>query len=175
MMLNKADISDIPFLKALINSAYRGETAKQGWTYESDLLQGVLRTDEAELEALIRNPSVALLTCRNESSQIQGCVCLTQKPEGLYLGMLTVQPELQGAGIGKKLLAAAEDHARALGISRIFMTVFTVREELLAWYERHGYQRNGTIVPFDINLLYGVPTQHLEFYELEKRVGGQAS
>ncbi len=170
MILKKADIADIPALKALINSAYRGETAKQGWTYESDLLQGELRTDEAEIEALLRDSSVTLLTCRNEQSQIQGCVCLTQKPAGLYLGMLTVQPDLQGAGIGKKLLAAADEHARSLGISRIFMTVFTVREELLAWYERHGYQRNGTIVPFEVNHLYGVPTQHLEFYELEKRL-----
>jgi N-acetylglutamate synthase-like GNAT family acetyltransferase len=169
-MLKKADISDIPALKALINSAYRGESAKKGWTYESDLLEGELRTDESELEALITNPSVTLLTYRNAASEIQGCVCLTQKPTGLYLGMLTVQPDLQGAGIGKKLLAAADDHAHALGVSRIFMTVFTVRGELLAWYERHGYQRNGTIVPFEVNHLYGVPTQHLEFYELEKRV-----
>lgn len=161
---------DIPALNTLINSAYRGESAKKGWTHEALLLEGELRTDTDELARLMAQPEISFLTVRDAMGDILGCVCLTQKPQGLYLGMLTVQPDLQGGGIGKKLLALSDQHAKSLGISRIFMSVITVRSELIAWYERHGYQRTGEILPFLVDTKYGVPTQHLEFYVLEKWV-----
>jgi ribosomal protein S18 acetylase RimI-like enzyme len=78
-----------------------------------------------------------------ENNQIIGCVLLVEKEQELYLGMLTVSPELQNSGLGKKLLQQAEVHAQALGLPKIIMTVISLREELIAWYKRHGYIDNG--------------------------------
>jgi len=82
--------------------------------------------------------------------------------------MFSVSPSAQGKGIGKKLLAAADDYAREHNCASIFMTVITVREELIAWYERNGYRKTGKVVPFPVDERYGIPTQPLEMLVLEK-------
>ncbi len=163
--------SDIPQLLPLINSAFRGDSARQGWSHEADLLQGTQRTDEATLRALMQIADAVLLKYCNKAGDIEGCVFLRKKERGLYLGMLTVAPRLQGSGIGKKLLAAAEVYAREQGIQYIYMTVFSVREELIAWYERHGYRRTGRTKPYEVNPEFGIPTRPLVFVILEKELG----
>ena len=162
--------ADITQLLPLINSAFRGDTARQGWTHEADLLQGERRTDEATLRALMQIANAIVLKYCNDAGDIEGCVFLSKKERGLYLGMLTVAPELQGAGIGKKLLAAAEAYAREQGCTFIYMNVFSVRQELIAWYERHGYRRTGEMKPYEANPEFGVPVQPLEFVILEKEL-----
>jgi ribosomal protein S18 acetylase RimI-like enzyme len=85
--------------------------------------------------------------------------------------MLSVAPNTQGKGIGKKLMAAAEDHARSLGITAIFMTVISVRKELIDWYVRHGYRLTGERKPFVVpDTRWGIPKQQLEFVVLEKKI-----
>lgn len=170
MFISPATLPDIPSLLTVVNSAFRGDAARQGWTHESDLIHGEQRTDEATLQDLLQNPAVTLLKCTDEAGRLLGCVCLQVKPRGLYLGMLTVAPALQGAGIGKKLLAAADDHARQCGCAKIYMTVFSVRHELVAWYLRHGYRLTGEVEPYGVDPKFGVPTQPLEFVILEKEV-----
>ena len=160
--------SDIPQLLPLINGAFRGDSARRGWTSEADLLLGTKRTDEATLSNLMQLPGAIILKYCNEENILQGCVFLHKKERGLYLGMLTVDPELQGGGIGKKLMSAAEEHARATGCRSIFMNVFSVREELIAWYERLGYHRTGEMKPYDANPDFGTPTRPLEFAIMEK-------
>lgn len=156
-------------INRLVNSAYRGEESRQGWTTEADLLDGT-RIDEAAVLDLIARPgTTVLLYC--EDNQILGCVQLRTEGSKLYLGMLSVKPELQAKGIGKKLMAAAEDHARALGLTAIFMTVLSVREELIAWYGRQGYRFTGERQPFVVpDARWGIPKQELEFVVLEKPV-----
>jgi ribosomal protein S18 acetylase RimI-like enzyme len=82
--------------------------------------------------------------------------------------MFSVSPSAQGKGIGKKLLAAADAYAREHNCVSIFMTVITVREELIAWYEKNGYQKTGKVLPFPVDERYGIPTQPLEMLVLEK-------
>src|SRR4030095_2769443 len=125
---------DISSLVALMDNAYRGEGAKQGWTSESDLFIGNKRTDEITVGNLIKKPGAVFLKYLNEEGIIEGCVFLHKKEERLYLGMFSVSPTAQGKGIGKKLLAAAEDYAKKQNSSSIYMTVITVREKLIAWY-----------------------------------------
>jgi predicted N-acetyltransferase YhbS len=72
-----------------------------------------------------------------ENEHINACVLLVEKGQQLYLGMLTVSPELQNSGIGKNFYMRPETHA-SLGIASV-MTVISAREELIAWYKRHGY------------------------------------
>jgi len=168
-MITKSTLEDIPALTTLINSAYRGESSKKGWTTEAHLLEGK-RTDEPEMTEIFLDPKNTILKF-TENDKIIGSVLLVEKGNQLYLGMLTVSPELQNSGIGKKLLAEAENQAKTLGLSSIIMTVISVREELVAWYKRHGYVDTGEREAFpesDIHVtISDVP---LEFIYLEKKL-----
>jgi len=164
-----ATAADIPQLMKLINSAYRGDEAKKGWTHEADLIEGAIRTDADSLRELIHKHNVVILKyMRNE--MIGGCVYLEKKEDRLYLGMLSVSPQIQAKGVGKKLLKAAEDHARKSNCNRIEMTVISVRKELIAWYERNGYRKTDKTEPFPDDGKFGNPKQPLEFVYLEKQL-----
>jgi ribosomal protein S18 acetylase RimI-like enzyme len=163
MKLREATTDDLPDLHALIESAYRGETARAGWSHEADLLEGE-RTDQAELGAMLANPAQHLLLF-HDGERPACCVALSEKDRGLvYLGLLTVDPARQASGLGRMMLAATEDHARSdLGARRIEMTVIRLRTELIAWYERRGYAATGERRPFPIE-----GHDELEFVVLEK-------
>jgi len=165
-----AQLKDVPSLVALINSAYRGDSSRLGWTTEADLLDGI-RTDEFSLTALLEDPDGTLFVYTLEAiNQIIGCVYLKRSEGKLYLGMLTVSPQRQAQGIGKKLLAAAEAYALENHIPAIFMTVITQRVELIDWYQRHGYIKTGERRPFPSDSKFGLPKQPLEFEVLEKKI-----
>ncbi len=167
-----ATASDVAALHPLIERAYRGETARAGWTHEADLLSGA-RTSADELAALIADPDrVILLAHRND--RLIGCVQVARAGEdGAYLGMLTVDPALQASGLGRRLLAAAETEARLrFGARRMEMTVIHRRAELIAWYERRGYAPTGERRPFPLDHLRSArdPGEDLSFVVLEKRL-----
>ena len=167
-LISPATPADVPALAALVNSAYRGEQSKAGWTTEADLISGKIRIDEQELQQQIGNQSVTLLLYRNEQGMPLGSVYLERKGKKLYLGLLSVKPELQGAGIGKKLLAAAEAYAKKNDCDSIFMTVILQRTELVDWYVRHGYRNTGEKRPFPAGNKFGEALVPLEFVVLEK-------
>jgi ribosomal protein S18 acetylase RimI-like enzyme len=169
-MITKATVADVSSLNKLINSAYRGEFSKKGWTTEANLLEGS-RTNETELIEILHDSKNTILKL-TENEHINACVLLVEKGEQLYLGMLTVSPELQNSGIGKKLLYEAEVHAKTLGLTTIIMTVISAREELIAWYKRHGYFDTGAREPFPIGDIHiSISEQPLEFMVLEKKIG----
>jgi ribosomal protein S18 acetylase RimI-like enzyme len=159
---------DIPELLVLVNSAYRGEAAKKGWTHEADLIAGEVRTDENTILKMMNTPGAVFLTCRDEDYTLLGCVYLQNNDGRLYLGMFAVNPELQAKGIGKRLLYAATDHAIQQNCHSIYMTVVSLRHELISWYERHGYHKTGETEPFPDDQRYGIPRKQLEFVVLEK-------
>ena len=168
-LITIATIHDVPSLSALINSAYRGDSSKKGWTTEAGLLDGI-RIDEPSLTKIIADIHSVILKCNDENERLVGCVYLQKRQAKLYLGMLTVAPELQAKGIGKELLAAAENHAKQTGCNGITMTVISVRKELIAWYIRHGYHPTGETQPFPTNQAFGQPRQSLEFIVMEKNL-----
>ncbi len=145
--ITKAVRADVPQIVALVNSAYRGESAKQGWTSESHLLEGI-RVDEPEMDGYFDRLEVTLLKYVNENDHIDAFVYLEQVAhERLYLGMLTVNPTSQAAGIGRQLLAAADEVARDKGCKAVKISVITTRTELIAWYERRGFKATGETYP----------------------------
>lgn len=170
MSITIAQPRDISALVSLMDNAYRGEVSKQGWTSEADLFIGNRRTDEETLTTLINKPGAVFLKYTNEGGIIDGCVFLHKKEAKLYLGMFSVSPTAQGKGIGKRLLNAAVEYAKEQHCSLIYMTVITAREDLIAWYERNGYQRTGKVLPFPVDERFGIPTQPLEMMVLEKQV-----
>ncbi|MFV8377047.1 GNAT family N-acetyltransferase [Flavobacterium sp. LB1P71] len=168
-MITKATVEDVCLLNTLINSAYRGESSKKGWTTEANILEG-LRTTEKELIETIHDPKNTILKY-TEDEQIIGCVLLMEKTQQLYLGMLTVSPKLQNSGVGKKLLQQAAIHASGLGLPKIVMTVISVREELITWYKRNGYEDTGAREPFPTSDVHiPITEEPLEFIVLEKKV-----
>lgn len=170
MPVSIATEKDIPVLVQLINSAYRGEASKKGWTTEADLLEGELRTDVPALTALINKPGSVILKYFSEDDRIIGSVYLDKQERGLYLGMLTVSPHHQTDGIGKKIMENAEQYAKDNNCPCVFMNVISVRDELIAWYERRGYYLTGETKPLPADTRFGTPTRPLEFAIMEKKM-----
>lgn len=166
-MISKAELKDADAIAKLVNSAYRGDYAKQGWTTEADLIDGT-RTDAAALADIIKRPDTTILKYELEG-RIVGCVELKTGGGKVYLGMLTVEPSIQGGGLGKEMLRAAEDFAREQECTAVYMTVITIRKELVDWYKRHGYVDTGERKPFNFtDIRFGKPKNPLEFLVLEK-------
>ncbi|MEU4499049.1 GNAT family N-acetyltransferase [Streptomyces sp. NPDC023998] len=139
--------ADVPALVPLIDSAYRGDASRTGWTNEADILEGQ-RTDPESIRAVITAPCSTLLVVERDGEVI-ACCQLEHRGEAAYFGMFAVRPELQGTGFGRRILAEAERTARERwGVREMHMTVISVREELIAWYERRGYRRTGKMSPF---------------------------
>lgn len=142
-----ADKNDAPAITDLVNSAYRGDASRAGWTTEADLLTGV-RVDAEDVRELIETENSLILLCLRDGVII-GSVNLLKTEDAAYLGMFAVNPLLQGGGIGKQFMQAAEELVKQRwGAKKMWMTVITTRHELIAYYERRGYQRTGRIVPF---------------------------
>jgi GNAT superfamily N-acetyltransferase len=166
--LRVAEPRDVDAIVALVESAYRGDASRAGWTTEADLLGG-RRTGADEVGPLV--DAGALLLVEREGAPIASVLVRRETPERAYLGMLTVRPTEQASGLGSALLAAAEAHARdVLGTHTLRMTVISVRTELIAWYARRGYVLTGDRAPFPYgDPRFGEPKRDdLEFVVLEK-------
>jgi ribosomal protein S18 acetylase RimI-like enzyme len=105
------------------------------------------------------------------------CCHIEKQGEACYFGMFAVDPIRQSGGLGKSMLAEAERIADAdFGCARMEMTVISVRDELIAWYERRGYRRTGKYKPFPYgDERFGIPKREdLRFELLEKPLRRQA-
>jgi GNAT superfamily N-acetyltransferase len=167
--LRTAGPRDAAALALLVNSAYRGDSSRVGWTTEADLLGGQ-RTDLGEITRLIEADGSRLLLAI-QATEIIGSVHLHRIDETTaYLGMLVIKPVLQGQGLGSRLMQAAETWVRReWNARRAEMQVITLREELIAYYERRGYRYTGEIRPFPSEPEFGLPkVGNLQFVVLEK-------
>ncbi|WP_201596054.1 GNAT family N-acetyltransferase [Psychrobacter vallis] len=195
VFLRQAKTDDIGALEQLLNCCYR-ETA--GWTNEADLVSGIRITPD-ELASTIANPTHYLFVYPKtttgerdgeETGEMLGCIAVDMKVDAdanksAYIGMFAVHPELQGQGVGHEVLQAAETFAErhlqsSTGVSdksinekpaRLTMSILSHRPELLAYYQRRGYELNGNKMPFPNDGNNGEPKrQDLELLELEKIV-----
>ncbi|MGH3351460.1 MAG: GNAT family N-acetyltransferase [Nocardioides sp.] len=168
-----ATLSDVEALVGLIESAYRGDDSRAGWTTEADLLAGQ-RTDPEGVREVILAPGSRMLIAQpatDPSGEILCCCQLQKRETYAYFGMFSVSPRQQGGGVGKAVMAEAERIAREeWGAGEIRMTVIRQREDLIAFYERRGFRRTGVFEPFPYgDERFGVPLRDdLEFAELVK-------
>jgi GNAT superfamily N-acetyltransferase len=165
--LATATLADAPRLTRLVNSAYRGDSSRQGWTTEAHLLGGQ-RIDEEGIREMLAVPEAAMLLCLDPKQELMGSFYAHPTGSKVYLGMLAVDPAGQGQGVGKFLIKAAEDYGRQHGCAVSKMTVISVRPELIAFYERQGYRQTGETEPFPTDPRYGIPKQPLTLLVLEK-------
>ncbi|MFD5271852.1 GNAT family N-acetyltransferase [Streptomyces sp. NPDC058335] len=164
--------ADVDALVALVDSAYRGDASRAGWTTEADLLEGQ-RTDPEGVLEVIKSPGTRVLTVE-QAGRIVACCQLEHRGDHAYFGMFAVSPTVQGGGLGRTVLEEAERRARAdWGVTEMHMTVISLREDLIAWYERRGYRRTGRMTPFPYgDERFGIPQRDdLEFELLVKPLG----
>ncbi|MGW4289489.1 GNAT family N-acetyltransferase [Streptomyces sp. NPDC004673] len=149
--------ADVDALVALVESAYRGDASRAGWTTEADILDGQ-RTDPEGVLQVIKAPDSRLLVVEREGA-IVACCQLEHRGTHAYFGMFAVSPTLQGAGLGKAVMTEAERLARTTwDATEMHMTVISVRDDLIGWYERRGYRRTGETTPFPYgDERFGIP------------------
>lgn len=167
-----AAAADVKQLVALIESAYRGESARATWTSEADLLGGQ-RTDKQGVLDVIKADGSRLLMVESDG-ELVACCQLEHRGPAAYFGMFAVDPGAQGGGLGKRIIAEAERLARAeWGVGEMHMTVIVQRADLIAWYERRGYRRTGQLTPFPYgDERFGIPQRDdLAFELLVKPLG----
>lgn len=161
----KAEIEDAEMINDLVNSAYRGDSSKAGWTTEADLLGGQ-RTDPEGIKEMILKDRLELIF---ENETLLGCIYIRKESDAVYFGMLTVKPTLQNRGIGKLLLNRMEELAREWGYRKIRMTVISSRKELIEYYERRGFRWTGETEPFpEHDPRFGIPKTKIVFNVFEK-------
>jgi ribosomal protein S18 acetylase RimI-like enzyme len=169
LVCRAAGTADAPAIVALVESAYRGESSRAGWTTEADLLDG-RRTDSVDVLALIGASDSRIVLLERDGDLI-ACAHIERHADWCYFGMFSVRPRLQGAGIGDALLRECERVAREQwSLRQLRMSVIWVREELIAWYRRRGYVLTGERKPFPYgDARFGLPRRDdLEFIVLAK-------
>jgi GNAT superfamily N-acetyltransferase len=173
LTFSTATPADVDEVVALVESAYRGDTSRAGWTTEADLLDG-RRTDAGAVLAVIAPPSSVMLLARDADGQLLACCQLERRDGGVaYFGMFAVRPDQQGAGLGRIVLAEAERRARdEWQCTTMEMTVIAQRRDLIAWYVRRGYDETSDTRPFHYgDAAFGVPRRDdLYFVVLKKQL-----
>lgn len=173
MILSPAQPSDAQEIADLVNSAYRGDSSRFGWTTEADFLDGSRIRAEAA-RAMIEPDFGRIILVLREAAPILACVYLEkfadEDLQGCYLGMLTVNPKMQDRGLGRLVLNGAEAFAKQWGCKRMSLSVIQLRGTLMAWYERRGYRRTDVVKPFPYDQPEaGIPKrQDLHFVMFEK-------
>ncbi len=165
--------ADVPAVVALINLAFRGRGKDQGWSIREECIEGTRITDDLLREDMAAKPHGTLLLWRRPDNSLLGCVWLEPQQDGVwYLGLLAIPPGDQNAGLGRKLLEAAENWTKERGAKEIKMTVVNVRAALIDWYKRRGYSLTSETKPFPYgDTRFGIPKRDdLFFVVLRKQL-----
>lgn len=156
LLFRPATAADIVAISDLVNRAYRPLAGAEGWTHEADLVFGDRSTPQQVLESIQQENSVIFLALDNV--MIEACIHLEIDGDSGHLGLFAVNPQRQGQGLGKQLLAQAEAFACShFGVKRLVMHVVSARKELIDFYVRCGYQKTGQVMDYTQMSQAGVP------------------
>lgn len=176
LAFRQATPTDIARVVSLVESAYRGEASRRGWTTEADFLDGQ-RIDAGGVGEFIAKPDSRVLLGECQG-RLLACCQIEKHAGSAWFGMFSVVPVEQGAGLGRAMLAEAERVARdEWQCHQMRMAVIGIRAELIAWYERRGYRRSGESRPFPYgDERFGIPRRDdLRFEILVKSLVQAAS
>jgi N-acetylglutamate synthase-like GNAT family acetyltransferase len=169
--IRHADHTDIDALVALVESAYRGDSSRQGWTSEADLIGGQ-RTSPHEMTTLLDGGEILVAETGRE---IVGCCHLSRIDEQtVHFGTFAVNPLAQGGGLGRRLFAAAEEEAALhFQATEIVIEVVAQQVALKEWYDRLGFSLTGRSLPFPAAADGAGPTllrDDIHFLEMKKTI-----
>lgn len=147
IFIREAIHSDIPVIEELIENGYRNDVAKQGWTHETDLLVGA-RLQVGEIETCLNDSNQKFFIACEGDKQV-GVICVFRDKDWIEFGKIAVDPNCQGKGIGKILIAKVEEFVRdKWQANNLKLCVLTVRTELIDFYRRLGFEATGEIIDF---------------------------
>ncbi len=129
--VRKAKVAQADAIASLINRAF----AVERFFIEGD------RTNPDQVRQLFSSGEFLVA---HDDNALVGCVYVERREERAYVGLLSVEPACQGLGLGSRLMAAAEDHARNRGCHAVDLRVVSLRQELPGFYRRLGYVKTGT-------------------------------
>lgn len=159
---------DVEGLVELVNSSYRGESSRRGWTTEADLLDGQrLDADLLAQELMTANCHILVMEA---TGLLVGCIRMERTSGIVVLSLITIRPSFQNRGLGRLLLKAAEDQAALWRAQYIEMSVIHLRTKLIDWYGRRGYTLTDVTRPFPYgDPRFGIPLREdLHFVVLRK-------
>jgi len=167
VILERARPEDSDDIAQLINVAYRGDT---GWTTEAKILTGNRVTTQI-INTLINDTTIHFLVAYN-LGDLLCCICVEQAKKTANIGYFSVNPKLQGLGIGSSVLEQAEHYAaNILNVTTLALQVVSKRPELLDYYLRRDYKKTGLVKPFPTHLKVGEPKiKGLTIECLEKKI-----
>jgi GNAT superfamily N-acetyltransferase len=155
LKIRVAELTDAPAIVGVINAAFR---KAESFLIDRD------RIDLKSVEDLLRKGKFLLA---HDGGVIIGCVYVEMRGDRSYLGLLSVDPQGQKAGLGSLLMTAAEEYCRNAGSRVMDLRIVNVRQELPRFYHRLGYTENGT-EPFTAGLNPKVPCH---FVNMSKPLG----
>ncbi|KIV99103.1 hypothetical protein, variant [Verruconis gallopava] len=171
---SKATIYDASMLQSFVEAGFRASDTRPGWTGDLPQLNATFTMDLKALQAELINPDGAILIAREDSlsDSVVACFNIARKSSDVArFAWFVVAKEYQQRGIGRKVLAYAEEYAQRTwnSVRKLELNALSNRRELISWYERNGYSRTGVVIPFPANIhpIESLPA-NLGFVMLEK-------
>ena len=152
--IRPATEADAENIVELINAAFR--------IVESFFVEG----NRITLKEVLEHLQLGEFLLAEDNNRLIACVYLEPRGERTYLGLLSVDPTLQKAGIGSLLMTAAEERWRERNAKYIDILTVSLREELSAFYGKRGYLKTGTS-PFPPDVKTKLP---VHFVNMSKRL-----
>ncbi|KAJ9488798.1 hypothetical protein VN97_g4481 [Penicillium thymicola] len=140
---------DAAQLQQLVESAFRAEDSRKGWT--DDLgLSSSFHLDVQDILAMINKLDSVMLMATDDQNTLVGSIGTSKRDANqARLYMLAVDTSVQRGGIGRQILAYAEDYCQQTwGVTTLGLNALSNREELISWYSRRGYKPTGETSPF---------------------------
>lgn len=168
--IRNAKIDDVAQLVELINLAYRAQS-ERSWTTEKAFVDGTRITNE-QLNGDLSRSNFKLFVGENEQGLLVACIGLSLDHNSVEIGTFAIDSSVQNSGFGKEILAYAEQYIvqNHPSVSYFLMYVLDVRSELIAYYQRRGYQITGHTEPYPVNANVGQPLVPIQLIEMKKKI-----
>ncbi|ENW07871.1 GNAT family N-acetyltransferase [Acinetobacter beijerinckii] len=168
--IRTAKVDDIEQLVKLINLAYRAQSDRS-WTTEKSFVEGK-RISAEQLSRDLNQSNFELLVGENQQGSLVGCIGLTFDHRTIEIGTFAIDPTIQNLGYGRELLDYVEAYIAQnySKIRHLIMYVLDVRSELIAYYQRRGYEITGHTEPYPIDADVGQPLVPIQLIEMKKLI-----
>lgn len=147
--IQDAQSKDISAIENLIEAGYRKDEARLGWTHETDILSGDRLSDGEIAKTLEDKNSKMFVAIDSNNHEVIGVICVTKDNDWIEFGKFSVRPNLQGSGIGRKLITHVENFVSEIwGEKKLKLSVISRRTELVDFYLRCGFIDTGHRIDF---------------------------